>query len=47
LRAAPATEGTPKQGSRSYLSTVAKKDVKGVVRYLTRAMFFATTWLDR
>jgi len=33
--------------SRGYLSTIAKKQVKGVVRYLTRDMFFATTWLDR
>ncbi len=30
-----------------YLSTIAKPEVKGVVRYLTRDMFFATTWLDR
>jgi ABC-type transport system substrate-binding protein len=33
--------------SRGFLSTVAKPEVKGVVRYLTRDMFFATTWLDR
>jgi ABC-type transport system substrate-binding protein len=33
--------------SRGYLSTVARPEVKGVVRYLTRDMFFATTWLDR
>jgi ABC-type transport system substrate-binding protein len=33
--------------SRGYLSTIAKPEVKGVVRYLTRDMFFATTWLDR
>ncbi|WP_232665874.1 ABC transporter substrate-binding protein [Pseudonocardia sp. TRM90224] len=33
--------------SRGYLSTIAKPQVKGVVRYLTRDMFFATTWLDR
>jgi len=32
--------------SRGYLSTVAKNEVKGVVRYLTRDMFFATTWLE-
>ena len=32
--------------SRSYLSTVAKKDVKGVVRHVTRDMLFATTWPD-
>jgi ABC-type transport system substrate-binding protein len=33
--------------SRGYLSTITKPEVKGVVRYLTRDMFFATTWLDR
>jgi peptide/nickel transport system substrate-binding protein len=33
--------------SRGYLSTIVKPEVKGVVRYLTRDMFFATTWLDR
>jgi ABC-type transport system substrate-binding protein len=33
--------------SRGYLSTIAKPQVKGVVRYLVRDMFFATTWLDR
>jgi ABC-type transport system substrate-binding protein len=33
--------------SRGYLSTIAKPEVKGVDRYLTRDMFFATTWLDR
>lgn len=33
--------------SRGYLSTIAKPEVKGVVRYLTRDMFLATTWLDR
>lgn len=33
--------------SRGYLSTIAKPEVKGMVRYLTRDMFFATTWLDR
>ena len=33
--------------SRGYLSTVAKPEVKGVVRYLTRDMFFAPLWLDR
>jgi ABC-type transport system substrate-binding protein len=33
--------------SRGYLSNIAKPEVKGVVRYLTRDMFFATTWLDR
>jgi ABC-type transport system substrate-binding protein len=33
--------------SRGYLSTIAKPEVKGVVRYLTRDMFFGPTWLDR
>jgi peptide/nickel transport system substrate-binding protein len=33
--------------SRGYLSTITKPEVKGVVRYLTRDQFFATTWLDR
>src|SRR5690606_2392605 len=33
--------------SRSYLSTIAKLQVKGVVGYLTRVTFFATTGLDR
>jgi hypothetical protein len=33
--------------SRGYLATIAKPEVKGVVRYLTRDMFFGTTWLDR
>jgi peptide/nickel transport system substrate-binding protein len=33
--------------SRGYLSTITKPEVKGVVRYLTRDIFFATTWLDR
>jgi ABC-type transport system substrate-binding protein len=33
--------------SRGYLSTIAKPEVKGVVRYLTRDLFLATTWLDR
>jgi ABC-type transport system substrate-binding protein len=33
--------------SRGYLSAIAKPEVKGVVRYLTRDMFFGTTWLDR
>jgi ABC-type transport system substrate-binding protein len=33
--------------SRGYLSTIAKPEVKGVVRYLSRDQFFATTWLDR
>ncbi|TCK22237.1 ABC transporter substrate-binding protein [Pseudonocardia endophytica] len=30
--------------SRGYLSTITKPEVKGMVRYLTRDMFFATTW---
>ncbi|OLT12071.1 hypothetical protein BJF78_25255 [Pseudonocardia sp. CNS-139] len=33
--------------SRGYLSNVAKPEVKGIVRYLTRDVFFATVWLDR
>ncbi|GAY08159.1 ABC transporter substrate-binding protein [Pseudonocardia sp. N23] len=33
--------------SRGYLSTIAKPEVKGIVRYLTRDMFYATAWLDR
>jgi peptide/nickel transport system substrate-binding protein len=33
--------------SRGYLSTITRPEVKGVVRYLTRDQFFATTWLDR
>jgi len=33
--------------SRGYLSTIAKPEVKGVVRYLNRTQFYATTWLDR
>ncbi|WP_433297543.1 ABC transporter substrate-binding protein [Pseudonocardia sp. CA-142604] len=33
--------------SRGYLSTIAKPEVKGVVRYLNRTHFYATTWLDR
>lgn len=33
--------------SRSNLSTITKQDVKGVDRYVSRDMFFATTWLDR
>jgi ABC-type transport system substrate-binding protein len=33
--------------SRSYLSTITKPEVKGVDRYVSRDMFFATTWLDR
>ncbi|GJF04074.1 hypothetical protein PSD17_30320 [Pseudonocardia sp. D17] len=33
--------------SRSYLSTITKKDVKGMDRFLSRDMWFAGTWLDR
>ena len=33
--------------SRSYLSTITKPDVKGIDRYISRDMFYATTWLDR
>jgi peptide/nickel transport system substrate-binding protein len=33
--------------SRSYLATITKQDVKGIDRYLSRDMFYATTWLDR
>jgi ABC-type transport system substrate-binding protein len=33
--------------SRSYLSTITKPEVKGIDRYPSRDMFFATTWLDR
>ncbi|WP_433281695.1 ABC transporter substrate-binding protein [Pseudonocardia xinjiangensis] len=33
--------------SRSYLSTITKPDVKGIDRYITRDIFYATTWLDR
>lgn len=33
--------------SRSYLSTITRTDVHGMDRYLTRDMFYATTWLDR
>jgi ABC-type transport system substrate-binding protein len=33
--------------SRSYLSTITKPEVRGVDRYLSRDMFYATTWLDR
>ncbi|MFD1520795.1 ABC transporter substrate-binding protein [Pseudonocardia yunnanensis] len=32
--------------SRSYLSTITKPEVKGIDRYPSRDMFFATTWLD-
>jgi peptide/nickel transport system substrate-binding protein len=33
--------------SRSYLSTITKPDVKGIDRYITRDLFFASLWLDR
>ncbi|GAY07148.1 ABC transporter substrate-binding protein [Pseudonocardia sp. N23] len=33
--------------SRAYLATITKKDVKGIDRYLSRDMFYGTTWLDR
>jgi ABC-type transport system substrate-binding protein len=33
--------------SRSYLSTITKPEVKGIDRYVSRDMFYATTWLDR
>jgi len=33
--------------SRGYLSTIAKPEVKGMVRYVSRDTFYATIWLDR
>ncbi|WP_433285279.1 ABC transporter substrate-binding protein [Pseudonocardia sp. CA-142604] len=33
--------------TRSYLSTITKKDVKGIDRFISRDMWWATTWLDR
>ncbi|WP_277954372.1 ABC transporter substrate-binding protein [Saccharopolyspora soli] len=33
--------------SHSNLSTITRPEVKGVDRYISRDMFFATTWLDR
>ncbi|MCI2419555.1 ABC transporter substrate-binding protein [Saccharopolyspora sp. K220] len=33
--------------SRGYLSTITKPEVKGIDRYVSRDMFYATTWLDR
>jgi peptide/nickel transport system substrate-binding protein len=33
--------------SRSYLSTITKKDVKGIDRFISSDMWYATTWLDR
>ena len=33
--------------SRSYLSTITEPQVKGIDRYVSRDMYFATTWLDR
>lgn len=32
--------------ARGYLGTVARKNVHGVVRYLSREMFYATLWRD-
>lgn len=31
----------------SYLSTITKPDVRGIDRYVTRDLFFASIWLDR
>ena len=33
--------------SRSYLSTITKKNVKGIDRFISSDMWYATTWLDR
>ncbi|OLT19474.1 hypothetical protein BJF78_10945 [Pseudonocardia sp. CNS-139] len=33
--------------SRSYLSTIAQKDVRGIDRFISADMWYATTWLDR
>ncbi|OLT09430.1 hypothetical protein BJF78_30670 [Pseudonocardia sp. CNS-139] len=33
--------------SRAYLATVTRTDVKGVDRYPSREMFYASMWLDR
>jgi ABC-type transport system substrate-binding protein len=33
--------------SRSYLSTITKKDVKGIDRFISSDMWYATTWVDR
>jgi ABC-type transport system substrate-binding protein len=33
--------------SRGYLSTITRPEVRGIDRYLSRDMFYATTWLDR
>jgi ABC-type transport system substrate-binding protein len=33
--------------SRAYLATVTRTDVRGVDRYLSRDMFYASLWLDR
>ena len=33
--------------ARGYLGTITRKDVHGVVRYLSREMFYATLWLER
>jgi peptide/nickel transport system substrate-binding protein len=33
--------------SRGFLATIAKPEVKGIDRYISRDMFFATAWVDR
>ena len=33
--------------SRSYLSTITKKDVRGIDRFISSDMWYATAWLDR
>ena len=33
--------------SRGYLSTITKRDVRGIDRYVTRDMFYDGIWLDR
>ncbi|MHA6619957.1 ABC transporter substrate-binding protein [Pseudonocardia sp. DLS-67] len=33
--------------SRSYLSTITKKDVRGIDRFISSDMWYSTTWLDR
>jgi ABC-type transport system substrate-binding protein len=33
--------------SRGYLATIADPAVKGIDRYVSRDMFYATVWLDR
>ena len=42
-----AAEGGEARGYHLRSSLEQLAEVKGVVRYLTRDMFFATTWLDR